>query len=111
MAHIVDQGMIDASVLDDSQRQRLISWYTQHLIAKDGLFHQYRDGSLPDDAWEAHKLVLIGVLGYDSFLRTWDAGFIPVSPEFRDYVEELRANQAQSSWSFDAKARIFDNEA
>ncbi len=111
MASIVDQGMIDASELSDNERQRLVSWYTQHLIAKDALFHQHRDGTLPDDAWEAHKLVLIGVLGYDSFIRTWDAGFIPVSPEFKAYVEDLRANRAESTWSFDAKARIFDTDA
>ena len=111
MSAIVDQGMIDASVLDDSQRQRLVAWYTQHLIAKDALFHQHQDGSLPDDAWEAHELVLVGVLGYDSFLRTWDAGFIPVSPEFKKYVEKLRADRIKSSWSFDAKARIFDDDA
>ena len=110
MATILDQGMIDASKLSDEHRQRLIAWYTQHLIAKDALFHQYKDGTLPDDAWDAHRLVLVGVLKYDSFIRTWDAGAIPVSPEFKAYVEDLRSNQEESSWSFDAKARIFDND-
>ena len=111
MASIVDQGMVDASALDDAQRQRLIAWYAQHMIAKDAFFHQHQEGSLPNDSWDAHKLVILGLLSYESFQKTWDAGFIPVSPEFKDYVEQLRNDREQGTWSFDAKARIFDADA
>jgi hypothetical protein len=108
MAMIVSQGMSDARQLSDEERERLVAWYTQHMIAKDNLYHQYLDGLLPEDSWEAHVQVTKGVLKYDSFLRTWDAGYIPVSEAFRAYVEQLRVEGSGSDWSFDSKARIFD---
>ena len=60
MATIVSKGMVDAKALDDDERERLVAWYTQHMIAKDYLFHQYKDGMLPEDSWEAHEQVTKG---------------------------------------------------
>ena len=108
MASIVSKGMADAKSLPDDERERLAAWYTQHMIAKDYLYHQYMDGFLPEDAWRAQEKVTRGVLQYDSFRRVWDAGFIPVSDEFKEYVEALRQEKMTPDWSFDAKARVFD---
>ena len=111
MAAIVDQGMVDASALDDNDRQRLVAWYTQHIIAADGAYHQYLDGILPEDAWEARKMVIAGLLTYDSFIRAWEADFFPISPAFDAYLRAQRQAQDEQSWSYDAKARIYDRQS
>ena len=108
MAMIVGQGFEDASVLDASQRERLIAWYVQHMVATDALYFQYLDGSLPAEAWEPHEKVLIGFLRYDSFVKTWNAGFIPTSNGFRDYVNDLSKNLPDSEWTYTDKGKIFD---
>jgi hypothetical protein len=109
MASILTQGMEDASVLDDNQRERLIAWYTQHMVAKDGMYHQYLDGILPEDQWHAHNDIVIGMLQYDSFLKVLDAGFLPLTKKFRQHIEAERAAQTTGSWRWDRKARVFDD--
>jgi len=108
MSGIVSRGMSDASALNDEERERLIAWYTQHIIAKDNFYHQYLEGVLPHANWVPHEKVAIGLLQYESFLKAWDAGFMPVSDEFREYLEQLRSNNVQGSWTFALKARIYD---
>jgi hypothetical protein len=108
MASIVAQGVEDAKKLDDNQRERLVAWYAQHLVATDALYYQFKDGALPPELWESHENAIAGLLNYDSFLRVWDAGYIPTSPGFRDYVNTLREGGRASDWSYHSKARIFD---
>jgi hypothetical protein len=109
MATIVATGFEDASRLDDGDRERLIAWYLQHMLMKDALYQQHVDGVLPDDVWEAHEKVTVGLLNNVSFVRVWDAGHIPVTHDFYAYVEDLRRKNPPSEWSFSSKARLFDN--
>lgn len=109
MASILAQGFEDASVLDDNQRERLIAWHMQHFFMKDTLHQQYLEGVLPEDVWKAQELVTIGCIRCESFMRTWDAGFIPATAEFKNYIERLREENPDSTWSFANKARIFDD--
>ena len=108
MASIVAAGFEDASRLDDNDRERLVAWFLQHMFMKDTLYHQYVDGILPEHVWKAHELVTVGATQCDAWCRVWDAGHMPVSEEFREYVEGLRANNASTTWSYANKARLFD---
>ena len=109
MASIVARGFEDASVLDDNERERLIPWYMQHFFMKDTLYQQYLEGVLPEDVWKAQELVTVGCIRCESFMRVWDAGYIPTTDEFKAYIERLREENPESSWSFANKARIFDD--
>lgn len=109
MASIVAAGFEDPSRLDDNDRERLVAWFLQHMLMKDTLYHQYRDGVFPEDAWKAHELVTVGVIQSEAWCRVWDAGHFPVSDEFREYVEALRKSNAATTWSFANKARLFDS--
>lgn len=109
MASIVAAGFEDASQLGDNDRERLVAWFLQHVLMKDTLYHQYLDGIFPEEAWKAHEQVTIGAIQTDAWCRVWDAGFMPVSEEFREYVEELRKANPPTRWSYANKARIFDN--
>ncbi|MGR8946698.1 MAG: hypothetical protein ACU84Q_01535, partial [Gammaproteobacteria bacterium] len=109
MASIVAAGFEDASRLNDNERERLIPWYMQHFFMKDTLHQQYLEGVLPEDVWKAHELVTIGCIQCDSFMRVWDAGFIPATAEFKEYIEQLRKENPPSTWTFANKARIFDD--
>jgi len=108
MASIVAAGFEDASRLDDNDRERLVAWYLQHMLIKDTLYHHYLDGVLPEEVWKAHELVTIGAIQSDAWLRVWEAGFIPVTEQFREYIEKLRKENPPTSWSFANKARVFD---
>ena len=108
MASIVAAGFEDASRLDDNDRERLVAWFLQHMLMKDTLYHQYLDGVFPEEAWKAHEQVTIGAIQSDAWCRVWDAGFMPVSEEFRAYVEQLRKDNPSTRWSYANKARIFD---
>jgi hypothetical protein len=108
MAGILARGLENAQDLDDEERERLIAWFVQHVVATDALYLQYADGSLPEDAWAAHETTLIGMVQYDAFTRIWDAGFVPASPKFRDYLNSLRSENRSTDWTFHAKARIYD---
>jgi hypothetical protein len=52
--------------------------------------------------------VTIGAIQSDAWLRVWEAGFIPVTEQFRAYIENLRKENPATSWSFANKARVFD---
>jgi hypothetical protein len=108
MAIILAQGFEDASVLDASQRERLIAWYVQRMAATDALYSQYQDGSLPAEAWRPHEKVLVGFLQYDSFVRVWNAGYIPTSDGFREHVDDLVENRPAAEWAYSEKGKIFD---
>jgi len=108
MALILAKGMEDASQLDPSQRERLIAWYVQRVAATDALYQQFHEGSLPVEAWQPHEKLLIGFLYTDSFLRVWDAGYVPTSDGFRDYVNGLKENLPEREWSYDNKYGVFD---
>ena len=62
----------------------------------------------PEDVWKAHELVTVGCTQCESFMRVWDAGFIPVTEEFKAYIERLRVENPVTTWSFANKARVFD---
>ena len=47
MALILAKGMEDASQLDPSQRERLVAWYVQRIVATDMLYQQCHEGGLP----------------------------------------------------------------
>ena len=108
MASIVASGFEDASRLDDNDRERLIAWFLQHMFMKDTLYHHYLDGVLPEEVWHAHELVTIRSIQTDAWWRVWEAGFMPVTEQFREYIERLREENPPTSWSFANKARIFD---
>ncbi len=109
MASILAAGFEDASRLDDNDRERLVAWYLQHFFMKDTLYHQYLEGVLPEDVWKAHELVTVGCTQCESFMRVWDAGYIPVTEEFKAYIERLREENPMTTWSFANKARVFDD--
>jgi hypothetical protein len=108
MATILARGLEDPKALDDNERERLIAWLTQHTVATDALFLQYKDGSLPYESWVAHENLLIGMFNYEAFTRVWDAGFIPTSPSFKVYLNTLRSKARTTDWTFHAKARVYD---
>jgi hypothetical protein len=109
MATIVATGFENVTRLDDNQRQRLVAWNLQHFFMADMLYQQYVEGVLPEDIWRAHERIIVGSLQTEATLRLWDAGRLTVSSGFKEYLDRLRADIPEGSWSWENNARLFDD--
>ena len=109
IARILAAGLKNAKTLDDEERERFFYWITQAFLIRDTMFQEYSGGLFPEDLWQTHKKVLRGLLEYDAVRRIFDAGAMPLSDDFIQYLAKLKEeSEADSNWNFDEKARIFD---
>ncbi len=109
-AQILSVGLENPETLTDTERERLIMWYTEHFLMKDTLYQEYIAGMLPEETWAVHEKILRGLMNYESITKCLDAGFIPLSDGFISFLDRLREESKDSGWSYHAKARIFDRK-
>jgi len=109
MARILAGGFKNAKNLNDEERERFFYWIAQSFLIRDTMFQEHAGGLFPIDLWLTHEKVLRGLFRYDAVRRIFDAGAMPLSDEFIEYLAKLRAEtNVDSNWNFDEKARIFD---
>ena len=64
----------------------------------EGMFRQHIRGLLTEDVWEPYEQYIIGVLKIEAVLAWWQSDAALVSNVFREHVDKLLQNSAETSW-------------
>jgi hypothetical protein len=93
----VQNGIEGYDSLTDVQKRQWYGLSSSYLQIQQGLFYQWRAGSLEQGVWNGRHRQLVQLMQADNFKDVWSQWGDGAGDEFRDYVETIVIPEGEKS--------------
>jgi hypothetical protein len=88
LASLHARGVADVSLLTPEERVQFTWWAFEAFGAFEFMFHEARNGGIPDEVWDRWMRTMKWWLSYPGVQAWWRAKPAPFSRSFTEYVEQ-----------------------
>jgi uncharacterized membrane protein len=99
IGRIWDAAADDPKALTDDEIRQFLWFAFELLLLCEAQYHLYLKGHMTEESWSAKANMFLGFINNPIISKWWDTGLGPLSPQFREYVEQNR-NSVSLSWEY-----------
>ena len=104
IGEIWDKAADDPTSLTDSE-VRLFLWFVmEYLLLSEAQYYLYLKGHVTEESWHVKASLSLGMIKNPIVRKWWATGLGPLSPRFREYVDE-HIDEDDLSWKYASVAK------